>query len=55
MTKLLPKSAPTGAGIVKKDLLVAMDAKSQQVAQGQAFARGEPLKVLHTSALNVGV
>jgi hypothetical protein len=32
-----------------------MDAKSQQVAQGQAFARGEPLKVLHTSALNVGV
>jgi LmbE family N-acetylglucosaminyl deacetylase len=38
-----------------EQLLAAMDAKSQQVAQGQAFARGEPLKVLHTSALHVGI
>ena len=36
-------------------LVVAMDMKSQQVAQGQGFARGEPLKVLHTSALHVGI
>ncbi len=32
-----------------------LDKKSQQVAQGQSFARGEPLKVLHTSALHVGI
>jgi N,N'-diacetylchitobiose non-reducing end deacetylase len=32
-----------------------LDMKSQQVAQGQSFARGEPLKVLHTSALHVGI
>ena len=38
-----------------EQLLVAMDAKSQQVVQGQSFARGEPLKVLHTSALHVGI
>ena len=38
-----------------EQLLVAMDAKSQQVAQGQSFARGEPLKVLHTNALHVGI
>jgi LmbE family N-acetylglucosaminyl deacetylase len=38
-----------------EQLLAAMDAKSQQVAQGQAFSRGEPLKVLHTSALHVGI
>lgn len=36
-------------------LVTALDAKSQQVAQGQAFPRGEPLKVLHTSALHVGI
>ncbi len=32
-----------------------LDMKSKQVAQGQSFARGEPLKVLHTSALHVGI
>lgn len=36
-------------------LVVALDVKSQQVAQGQSFARGEPLKVLHTSALHCGI
>jgi len=36
-------------------LIFALDMKSQQVAQGQSFARGEPLKVLHTSALHVGI
>lgn len=36
-------------------LIMALDMKSQQVAQGQSFARGEPLKVLHTSALHVGI
>jgi LmbE family N-acetylglucosaminyl deacetylase len=36
-------------------LVAALDAKSQQVAQGESFARGEPLKVLHTSALHVGI
>jgi len=36
-------------------LVMAMDMKSQQVAQGQGFARGEPLKVLQTSALHVGI
>lgn len=38
-----------------EQLLAAMDMKSQQVAQGQSFSRGEPLKVLHTSALHVGI
>lgn len=38
-----------------KQLVAAMDAKSQQVAQGLSFSRGEPLKVLHTSALHVGI
>ena len=38
-----------------EQLLAAMDAKSQQVAHGQGFMRGEPLKVLHTSALHVGI
>ena len=37
------------------ELIMAMDMKSQQVAQGQSFLRGEPLKVLHTSALHVGL
>lgn len=36
-------------------LLRAMDMKSQQVAQGQSFARGEPLKVMHPSALHCGI
>src|SRR5687768_14738395 len=35
-------------------LIVALDAKSHQVAEGESFARGEPLKVLHTSALHCG-
>lgn len=35
-------------------LVVALDAKSQQVASGESFARGEPLKILHTSALHCG-
>jgi LmbE family N-acetylglucosaminyl deacetylase len=35
-------------------LVSALDWKSQQVAEGQPFARGEPLKVLHTSALHCG-
>ena len=36
-------------------LVLALDMKSQQVAQGQSFSRGEPLKVLHTSALHCGI
>ena len=36
-------------------LVMALDMKSQQVAQGHSFTRGEPLKVLHTSALHVGI
>jgi LmbE family N-acetylglucosaminyl deacetylase len=36
-------------------LVFALDMKSQQAAQGQTFARGEPLKVLHTSALHCGI
>lgn len=35
-------------------LVKALDAKSQQVAADQSFSRGEPLKVLHTSALHCG-
>jgi LmbE family N-acetylglucosaminyl deacetylase len=38
-----------------EQLVFALDMKSQQVAQGQSFARGEPFKVLHTSALHVGI
>ena len=41
------------AGI--EQLVAAIDTKSQQVAEGKSFARGEPLKVLHTSALHVGI
>ncbi len=37
------------------ELVNAIDVKSQQVAAGQPFSRGEPLKVLHTSALHVGI
>ena len=43
----------TSAGL--DQLVMALDMKSQQVAQGQSFARGEPLKVLHPSALHVGI
>jgi LmbE family N-acetylglucosaminyl deacetylase len=35
-------------------LVMALDAKSQQVAAEETFARGEPLKVLHPSALHCG-
>jgi LmbE family N-acetylglucosaminyl deacetylase len=35
-------------------LVKALDAKSQQVAEDQSFSRGEPLKVLHTSGLHCG-
>jgi len=38
-----------------EQLILALDMKSQQVAKGQSFARGEALKVLHTSALHVGI
>jgi LmbE family N-acetylglucosaminyl deacetylase len=37
-----------------EQLILALDMKSQQVAQGQSFSRGEPLKVLHTSSLHCG-
>ncbi|HJR78846.1 MAG TPA: PIG-L deacetylase family protein [Anaerolineales bacterium] len=37
-----------------EQLIMALDSKSQQVAQGTSFTRGEPLKVLHTSALHCG-
>jgi LmbE family N-acetylglucosaminyl deacetylase len=35
-------------------LVIALDTKSQQVAADETFLRGEPLKVLHTSALHCG-
>lgn len=35
-------------------LVQALEAKSQQVAAPESFARGEALKVLHTSALHCG-
>lgn len=35
-------------------LIFALDAKSQQVTAGESFTRGEPLKILHTSALHCG-
>ena len=38
-----------------EQLVSALDIKSKQVAQGQSFERGEPLKVLHPSALHVGI
>jgi LmbE family N-acetylglucosaminyl deacetylase len=38
-----------------EQLAFALDMKSQQVAQGQTFERGEPLKVLHPSALHCGI
>ncbi len=43
--------SPTGID----QLITALDMKSQQVAAGQSFPRGEPLKVLHPSALHVGI
>ena len=39
-------------GMARK--IAALDAKSLQVAQGQSFARGEALKILHPDALHVG-
>ena len=36
-------------------LVVALDAKSQQVAADQSFKYGEALKVLHTSAIHCGI
>ena len=38
-----------------EQLVFALDMKSQQVAAGRSFARGEPLKVLHPSALHCGI
>src|SRR5574341_917152 len=35
-------------------LIFALDAKSQQVAAGQSFLHGEPLKILNPSALHCG-
>ena len=37
-----------------EQLVMALEMKARQVAQGQDFALGEPLKVLHTSALHCG-
>lgn len=36
-------------------LILALDAKSQQVSAGESFARGEPLKVLDPRALHCGI
>ncbi len=38
-----------------EQLVFALDMKSRQAAATQSFERGEPLKVLHTSALPVGI
>src|SRR5512138_2780459 len=38
-----------------EELVFALEMKSQQVAQGQSFSRGEPLEVLHPSALHCGI
>lgn len=38
-----------------EQLVLALDMKSQQAAAGLAFGRGEPLKVLHPSALHCGI
>ena len=38
-----------------EQLILALDMKSKQVAEKQSFLRGEPLKVLHTSALHCGI
>jgi len=36
-------------------LVMALDAKSRQAVAGQGFSRGEPLKILHPSALHCGL
>jgi len=38
-----------------EQLVFALDMKSQQAAAGQSFTRGEPLKLLHPSALHCGI
>lgn len=38
-----------------EQLVFALDMKSRQIASGQSFLRGEPLKVLHPSALHCGI
>ena len=38
-----------------EQLVFGLDMKSQQVAQGQGFSRGEPLKVLHPSSIHCGI
>jgi len=35
--------------------VMLLDLKSKQVAKGQSFERGEPMKVLHPSALHCGI
>lgn len=42
---------PTGMD----ELIMALDFKSRQVAAGKSFERGEPLKILHPSALHCGL
>lgn len=37
------------------ELVMALDFKSRQVAAGKSFERGEPLKILHPSALHCGL
>jgi LmbE family N-acetylglucosaminyl deacetylase len=43
----------TPAGM--EELLLALELKSRQVAAGRGFEHGEPLKVLHPSALHCGI
>lgn len=38
-----------------EQLVAALDLKSRQVTAGRSFERGEPLKVLHPSALHCGL
>jgi LmbE family N-acetylglucosaminyl deacetylase len=38
-----------------QELLFALEMKSLQVAEGEPFERGEPLKVLHPAALHCGL
>jgi len=38
-----------------EQLVFGLDMKSQQIAQGQDFSRGEPLKVLHPSSIHCGI
>lgn len=38
-----------------EQLILAMDLKSRQAAKDESFERGEPLKVLHPSALHCGI